>query len=319
MPVTRDEVIWAYKLFLGREPESASIIQKHMQCKDIDALRQQFLCSAEFSTKVPSYTRGTALLPHTAPKLAVETEASDLQVSQIVDRIRATWTHLGITKPHWSVLTKEQYLPEHLDGSIDEFWASGEHSAVQLEGILARHDCLPLATKNCIDYGCGVGRVSIPLARRFAHVHGYDISPGHLSLAKEHAEEGGAGNISFHLCSETFLEPLNECDVFYSLIVFQHNPPPIISILVANALRALKPGGIAVFQVPTYRVGYRFNVTEWLQTEHPLKMQMHCLPQQHVFAIVAKERAEVLEVLEVATKARDPFISNTFVVRKPSY
>ncbi len=316
MPVTRDEVILGYKLFLGREPESELVIQNHMQCDNIDALRKRFLSSAEFSAKVPIASRGAAFFAQ-APRLEVDTVASGHEVSQIIDKVRETWTHLGVTKPHWSVLTNEKYLPQNLDGTIDQFWASGERNAAQLEGILARHDSRPLSTMSCIDYGCGVGRVTIPLARKFAHVYGYDISSAHLSLARKHAEEGGFDNITYHLCSETFLDQLNDCDVFYSLIVFQHNPPPIISILIANALRSLKPGGIAVFQVPIYRKNYRFKTSEWLNTEHDLKMQMHCLPQQHIFSIVGKERSDVLEVWEVVNgDQKNPFISNIFVIRK---
>lgn len=52
------------------------------------------------------------------------------------------------------------------------------------------------------------------LASRFAWVHGYDISPGHLSHADKRAKEEAIDNVSLHLCSETFLEALHECDVF---------------------------------------------------------------------------------------------------------
>ena len=37
-----------------------------------------------------------------------------------------------------------------------------------------------------------MGRVTIPLAARFAEVHAYDISPSHLALAQQRAEAMGA-------------------------------------------------------------------------------------------------------------------------------
>jgi hypothetical protein len=64
------------------------------------------------------------------------------------------------------------------------------------------------------------------LARRFALVHGYDILPVNLSYAAESAKEISLANVTFHVCSENFLAQLNECDVAYSRIVFQHKPPP---------------------------------------------------------------------------------------------
>lgn len=101
------------------------------------------------------------------------------------------------------------------------------------------------------------------------------------------------------------------------MIVFQHNPPPLISKLIRNALHSLNSGGIAVFQVPTYQMGYRFETAEWLRTDHALEMQMHCIPQRHIFEIVAEENCKLLEVREDNwTGAPDQFISNTFIIGK---
>jgi len=318
MSVTRDEVIWAYRLFLGRDPESESAIQLHTQWANIETLRENFMLSPEFSNILSSTKKSTfPFLPLDVAKIEVDTTASDAQLSAIIDKIKAAWTHFGISRPHFSVLAHPQFLPENLGGSINEFWESGEQEAERLERILARYEFFSLATKTCVEFGCGVGRVTMSIARRFARVHGYDISPGHLSHADKRAKEEAIDNVSLHLCSETFLEALHECDVFYSMIVFQHNPPPLISRLIRNALHSLKSGGIAVFQVPTYQNGYRFETAEWLRTDHALEMQMHCVPQQHIFEIVAEENCKLLEVREDNwIGAPDQFISNTFIIGK---
>lgn len=224
-------------------------------------------------------------------------------------------THLGITKPHFSVLNNTPFLPENLSQNIGEFWATGETEAASVESMLKRHGFASLSSKTCLEYGCGVGRVTTWLASRFGQFHAYDISHGHLMQAEKRAEEIGVSNCRFHLCSDNPLEPLAACDFFYSRLVFQHNPPPIISQLIRNALRALKPDGIAIFQVPTYRIGYSFSIAEWLAAEHVLDMQMHCLPQQAIFAIISKENCLPLEVRE-DNSAGDRFLSNTFIIRK---
>jgi SAM-dependent methyltransferase len=250
-------------------------------------------------------------------KLEVDTDASDDQLTACLEKIRATWTHLGIVKPLWSVLTQHRFLPENLGDSSDAFYASGETESAVVEKILARHDCSSFSEKICLEFGTGVGRVTMGLARRFAWVHGYDISPGHLSHAAERAKEIGLTNITFHLCSENFLSPLNECDVAYSRIVFQHNPPSVQSRLIKNLLGALKPGGTAIFQVLTYMKDYHFNTFEWLQTNHTPAMQMHCLPQPKIFEIIAAENCIPLEVGEDDSAGHlDTRISNMFVVRK---
>ena len=316
--ITKDEVIWCYRMILGREPESEDVIQAHMQKNSLSSLREIFFRCPEFiRTKARSSNTQLPFMALDLPKNEIEAEATEAQLAECLVKIKTAWSHLGITRPHFSVLTNRQFLPENLDDNLDEFWATGEAEVVRVERMLARHDVTPLSTKICVEYGCGVGRVTMGLAKRFAQVHSYDISRSHLSLAEQRAQEVRVSNCRFHLCSENLLDPLEPCDFYYSKIVFQHNPPPIILQLIKNALRALKPDGIAIFQVPTYRIGYHYFINEWLATDHALDMQMHCLPQQVIFPVIVDENCVPLEVREDNyTGAPNIFISNTFMVRK---
>jgi 2-polyprenyl-3-methyl-5-hydroxy-6-metoxy-1,4-benzoquinol methylase len=301
-------------MFFGREPESEDVVRFHMKCENLLSMRQTFVLCPEFSRF--SKALPLRLFPH-LDKIEVDIDVSEDQFRACITRIKEAWTHLGNVKPHYSVLTNKRFLPENINGSIERFWASGEDEAITTERILARNDCIDLSEKVCVEYGCGVGRITMGLASRFAHVHGYDISPAHLSYAQQRAKEIGVTNVTLHQCGDALIECLHECEVFHSKIVFQHNPPPVIKQLVKNALRALKPGGIAIFQVPTYMKGYRFRITEWLNENHPLKMQMHCLPQQRIFEIICEEDCTLLEVGEDnSTGLPEKFISNSFVIRK---
>ena len=132
-------------------------------------------------------------------------------------------------------------------------------------------------------------------------------------------KETATTNIVFRLCADDPLAELEPCDLFYSTIVFQHNPPVVITRLIRNALSCLKPSGIALFQVPTYQLGYRFKTAEWLASEHAPDMQMHCLPQARIFELVAEEGCVVLEVREDDWAGpRNRRISNSFVIKKAS-
>jgi SAM-dependent methyltransferase len=319
MTVTRDEVIWSYRTILGREPESEDVVRGHLQSSDFPALRESFLRSPDFigDRALGTTPPGLAFLPMDLPRNEIEHAASATQISLCLGKIKAAWSHLGITRPHFSVLTERQFLPENLTDNVDKFWASGEREAADIERILAGIGFIDLAAKNCVEYGCGVGRVTTGLARRFGRVDAYDISQGHLTQAELRAQAVGADNIHFHLCADNVLEELTPCDFLYTKIVLQHNPPPIIVQLVKRALRSLNANGIGVFQVPTYQVGYRFKIDEWLAAEHRLDMQMHCLPQDVLFSIIAEEQCTLLSVREDnATGEPDRFISNTFVVRR---
>ena len=212
------------------------------------------------------------------------------------------------------MLTNAQFLPQRLGQTIGEFWASGEHEGEQIVRTLRRHG--HSLTGTCVEYGCGVGRMTMVLARGFREVHGYDISAAHLRCAQERAGELDVRNVVLHECPAGILLQLEPCDFFYSRIVFQHNPPPVIVELIRMALGALKRGGIAIFQVPTYITGYHFNLTEWLSTDHPLDMQMHCVPQSRIFQLIAEHGCMALEVREDNSTGSDRMLSNVFVARK---
>ena len=103
----------------------------------------------------------------------------------------------------------------------------------------------------CIEFGCGVGRVSVPLASLFKRVHALDISKTHLAMAERRASEAGVNNVEFILVDREILGSLPSADSVYSRLVLQHNPPPIIALLLQCLLKTLKVGEIAIIQIPT--------------------------------------------------------------------
>lgn len=321
MPVSREEILWCYRNLLKRDPESETALSSHLGNKGFRQLVEGFVRSPEFVDKTRPVVRPLARKDRfyqlRLKGMDVDTEATAEQLAQAVGKVKAVWTHLGAVKPHFSVLTDQQFLPENIGDSIDRFWASGEADAMDVQRILEQQNFSDLASKTCVEYGCGVGRVTMGLAKRFRKTHGYDISRGHLAHARQRAEQIAQRNVFFHQCDDDLLADLEKCDFFYSRIVFQHNPPPIITELIRKALKAVNPGGIAIFQIPTYGVGYRFVLDEWLAADHGLDMQMHCLPQVKVFSLIAEANCVPLEVREDdAAGTADKYISNTFVVRK---
>ncbi|MEX3983367.1 class I SAM-dependent methyltransferase [Paraburkholderia sp. EG287A] len=322
MPVSHDEIVQGYRFLLGRDPESEDVINMHASaCEDVAEFRRRLWGSAEFLVKavaVAPNAAGSRPLPLSLPANEIEADISREQLTQCLAKVKQAWTHLGLTKPHWSVLVAERYLPENLEARLDEFWESSESDLRNIHAIAARHGFNLNRNTTVVEYGCGVGRVTTKLAQRFGRVHAYDISANHLHLAQEHAKQLGIDTIAFHECADQPLAALEKCDLFFSCIVFQHNPPPIIKELTRLALESLNVGGLAIFQIPTYAIDYRFNLDDWLSKDDHLSMQMHVLPQHHVFEVARETGCEVLEVREdECTGQRDKYVSNTFVIRKP--
>ena len=118
------------------------------------------------------------------------------------------------------------------------------------------------------------------------------------------------------MCSQDFRVAIEPCDFFYSLIVLQHNPPPVMHHIIQALLACLRPNGIAILQLPTYRLGYAYAINTWLRHHTKSDMEMHCLPQQAVSQLAAQANCEILEVSEDASTGSDRYISNTFAIQK---
>jgi SAM-dependent methyltransferase len=256
-------------------------------------------------------------LPVFVPKLEVETSARPDELRQMWNVVRQAWESLGKERPFHSVLTEDHYLPRQLDEAQAQFWQSGEIEAGALAGYLADLGLVKLNDASLLEYGCGVGRVTVPLAGLVKQVTAYDLSEPHLKLARKRAALSGRSNVRIVLLDNPIDTDFEPCDIFYSRIVLQHNPPPIIAHVLSRLIRSLRTGGVGVFQVPTYYIGYRFSVADYLCSRRLLDMEMHCFPQAELFALIAREGARLIQVRDDnATGRPDLFVSNTFVIVK---
>jgi SAM-dependent methyltransferase len=315
MPIARELVELGYLRLLGRAPENDTIVSHWANhFGDLWEMIECFIDCAEFREKRSLNLR---TVPIDVPSTPVDVEVDAPTLDALLAHVRKSWEHLGRQKAHFSVLTNPKFLPEALQDNEVEFWATGERDAAILERVLSRHEAGALEHKTCVDFGCGVGRVTAPLSKRFLSVHAYDISAPHLEIAKQHI--GASRNVEFHLLQELPLR-LAAANVFYSRIVLQHNPPPVIALLIRRGLECLKRGGLAVFQVPTYEIGYTFSAATYLENtcRAELDMEMHCIPQHHVFRIARETGCRVLEVREDGSTGRlRTGLSNLFVIQSP--
>jgi SAM-dependent methyltransferase len=169
-------------------------------------------------------------------------------VSVGLDDVRATWEFIGRDDPFWGVLSWEG--TERGGWDLDRFFDEGERD---IAAILdeARALNVQLETGDVLDFGCGVGRLSRALASRFERVTGIDISAPMIEQANrlvaiEHP------NCSFIVNAKRRLPfPNDRFDLVVSLIVLQHLPPRLARSYVSEFMRVLRPGGVAIFQIPS--------------------------------------------------------------------
>ena len=257
-------------------------------------------------------------VPIDAPPIEVEWQVTEQTAQALLAHVRATWTRLGQERPHWSVLSAHAFTPEEISNNETAFFASGGGDATSLIAVLARHGIRASDFRNVFEFGCGVGRVTAHLARAFNKVTVCDVSQSHMVMARDVVARSGAANVKFDLVEGAEFGMREPFDLWFSRIVLQHNPPPIIAMIVRRALTLLAAGGFAVFQVPTYAIGYRFRVSDYMSGIAASRdIEMHVLPQSVVFAIARDCGCEPLEVLEdMSAGPPAHWNSTTFVFRK---
>ncbi len=157
--------------------------------------------------------------------------------------MRAFWDDRAREDAYYFVDNRRAYR----DSELETFWSDGERDLDRILGLLD----LQIAPADVVlDIGCGVGRLSRPLAGRARHVYAVDISSEMLDRARQHHRD--ISNVEWLLGDGRSLRPVDDAavDACVSHVVFQHIPDPQITLgYVAEMGRVLKPGGWAAFQV----------------------------------------------------------------------
>ena len=216
-------------------------------------------------------------------------------------RVERTWNHLGQSDPMWAVLTNKR------DWDEEEFFATG---AVEIDRAMARLEALGLDIDRgrALDFGSGLGRLSRALSSHFDEVVGIDIAESMVTRATElNATYPGC---RFVLNRRPDLSLLDDStfDFVYSYITLQHMPAGVAGDYMREFARVLKPGGVAMFQMPTRRregvdeVGTARSALLRLRGALGLMvrlgrrhMEMHTMSREEVTTVMRAAGAEVVE------------------------
>src|SRR5579864_7479859 len=136
--VTAQDVRSAYALFLGREPESDTVVQDYMRCPTIEALTLAFLKSTEFQNRWPQFAGATRDRLLGDASMQVEAEVPAATLAEMLSRIGGIWTELGTTEPYWSVLSAEHFKRDEFEQNRDYFYKSAERDFAVVNAFLAR-------------------------------------------------------------------------------------------------------------------------------------------------------------------------------------
>lgn len=158
------------------------------------------------------------------------------------------WQEISARHPYFGVLADQRFLnPDAYD--LAAFFESGEHDMAATISR-CRHVFGSFEPKSGLDFGCGVGRLVIPMAKICQVATGVDVAPEMLKLAARHAEEFG---VNAHFTTE--IPEDSTFDWVNSYIVLQHIPPARGYDIIRRLWGIVAPGGIMTIHVTAYKDG----------------------------------------------------------------
>lgn len=156
------------------------------------------------------------------------------------------WEGFAQRDPAFYILARHAPAdPDAPDGII----GSGRRDAQRMLAALAPH---LVNRRVAVDVGCGMGRLTLPLAREFERVVAVDVAPTMLHRLRELSAREGITNIRTQLADEPWER--EDADLVVSYLTLQHvDDLADIDECVARIARCLRPGGVAWVQVDSRR------------------------------------------------------------------
>ena len=179
------------------------------------------------------------------------------------------WEIWGRQNPYYGVVSHKEFKAENIEQNRALFFAGGRQ---KIESFLRHYEATfgQIPHGSALDFGCGVGRLTIPLASAFDKVWGLDVSPSMLAEAARNATLENALNTTFALADSNLSNAPTQLDFVISYIVLQHIPPKRGLVLIEKLLAKVKPGGGCLIHVSLKRRnGVLAKIAYWIRFNIP--------------------------------------------------
>jgi SAM-dependent methyltransferase len=216
----------------------------------------------------------------------------------LVDDPDESWRRFGKEDPYFGVLTAERFRKENLDeAALSDFFASGEHHVAHILDIARRHVTTDPAMGSAVDFGCGVGRLVLPLARHYGHATGIDISEDYIAEAMRNCRKAGVANVDFRESVDQLAAEGRRFDLAHSCIVFNHIPWARGREIVGGLYALLNPGGVLAIQVlHRHKRGGGRRIASWARRNFaPFNWAANILQKRPIFEPLMQGNAYPLD------------------------
>lgn len=163
------------------------------------------------------------------------------------------WEGWGKQDPYYGVLCDPKFSNADLNEDLlQEFFASGERHIDHVYKTIRAKVQPAFQPDRVLDYGCGVGRLVVPLARRSHAVFGVDVSPSMLAQARENCKKFGADSACLLHIDMLNSLALASFDLVHSFIVFQHIPTARGEVILRKLIDLIADGGVGAIHLTFY-------------------------------------------------------------------
>jgi SAM-dependent methyltransferase len=163
--------------------------------------------------------------------------------------LQKVWEDQAKSDPLWAILSEPD--KQGRKWNLGEFLETGERDIAHVMDIVVRSGrTIRLGT--AVDFGCGIGRLTQPLADRFDQALGIDVSPTMIELARRIKRGGSRVQYSLNTIDNLAFIPDAYADLVLSHLVLQHIPPTQSEFYLREFFRIAKPLGWIIFQVPSH-------------------------------------------------------------------
>lgn len=190
----------------------------------------------------------------------------------LMEKTDRAWERYGEVDPYFGVCSHDQYLSENLDaGAYAEFFRSGEEHVDFILRTIRHHVSADFHPGRALDFGCGVGRLVVPLAGVCREVVGVDVSEAMLREARANCERHAVGNAELVRSDDALSRVTGRFDLIHSVIVFQHIPPRRGMAILRQLVGRLAENGVGALHFTYGRnASTARKVVHWTRKHVPL-------------------------------------------------
>ena len=160
------------------------------------------------------------------------------------------WEAFGESDPFFGVLSDPTKYGGRWDA--DEFFTSGRAHVAKLLRTLADAGAT-FQPGTCLDFGCGPGRLTVPLSAAFRRTIGVDVAQPMIEAARRFRPSSASCEFVVNRHPDLRQFEAGTFDLVHSCLVLQHIPPDVTLRYIAEFFRVARPGGLVVFQLPAAR------------------------------------------------------------------